>query len=74
MLGSGDEPDPLAIQKRLSIETKSLTMKVPLPHRKEESLCSTKIILQSCSIWKMQLSQMLKIFVMKSMFILSCHG
>ena len=73
MLGSGDEPGPLAI-KKVEHRDKILYHKSTTNHEKEESLCSRKIILQSCSIWKMLLSQILKIFLRKSMFTLSCHG
>ena len=46
MLGSGDEPDPNVIKRRLSMAKKPFVIKVPPITRKDESLCSTKIILQ----------------------------
>ena len=49
MLGSGDEPDPLVI-KKVERRDKILYYKSTTNHEKEESLCSRKIILESCSI------------------------
>ena len=73
MLGSGDEPDPLVI-KKVERRDKILYYKSTTNHKKEKSLRTTTIIPQSFSIWKMQLSQMSKIFLTSSTFTWSYPG